>query len=134
MALQQERMRGRLALVLDENPDVREALTAMLTQAGLRTVAVGNFVDARQVINQQRMDEEVPVVFVSSTFAPDITAEIGGIRADVPPPIVIVICAEYGGPRCPLFDTLPCGEYLNCMGKPFTYPQLLQNIKTATRE
>jgi DNA-binding NtrC family response regulator len=131
MALQDETavVRGRLALVLDENRDGRASLTAMLTHAGLRTAAVSNFSDARQAISQQRMMEEVPVVFVSSSFAPDGTAEIRGLLADVPPPIVIVICAEHGGARCRLFDTLPCGEYMRCMCKPFTYQQLLQTIK-----
>ncbi len=122
-------MCGRLALILDETPDVRVLLTAMLTHAGLRTAAVSNFADARQAISDQRMNgKEAPVVFVSSTFAPDVTAEISGIIADVPPPIVIVICTQHGRAGCCLFDPLPCGEYLKCMRKPFTYPQLLQTI------
>lgn len=102
----------------------------MLTHAGLRTAAVSNFADARQAISDQRMNgEEAPVVFVSSTFALDVTAEITGLLADVAPAIVIVICTQHVGAGCCLFDPLPCGEYLKCMHKPFTYPQLLQTIE-----
>ncbi len=128
-------MRGQLAMVLDENPDLREILTAMLTHAGARTAAFDNFADARQAISDQRMNkDEVPIVFVSSSFGPDLTAEIRGLLAEVPPPIVFIICAEYGAARCRLFDTLPCGVYLRCISKPFTLPQLLQTIQTATHE
>jgi DNA-binding NtrC family response regulator len=124
----------RLALILDENPGVRVILTDMLTHAGLRTAAVSNFADARLAISQRMNEAEIPIVFVSSAFASDVAAEISGLLADVPPPIVIVICAEHGGPRCPLFDKLRCGAYLRCMCKPFTYQQLLQRIKTAMHE
>ncbi len=126
---------SRDALILDENPDVSATLTAMLTEAGLITAEVSNFGDVHQVISQQRMKEKrAPIVFVSSTFAPDVTAEIRGLLADVPPPIVIVTCAEPGTARCSLFGTLPCGLYLNCMCKPFTYQQLLQIIKPRMHE
>jgi vacuolar-type H+-ATPase subunit F/Vma7 len=106
----------------------------MLKHAGLRTAAVSNFADVRLAVSQRTNEEAIPIVFVSSAFAPDVAAEISSLLADVPPPIVIVICAEHGGPKCPLFDKLRCGEYLRCMCKPFTYQQLLQRIKTAIHE
>jgi len=122
-------LRGQRVVVIDESVETREMLRLMLAHAGFVPVVAESVYRARLELGYGEAGERTPVFVVSSEAIGEAGAESRRQLAEIfESARAIVTCAQQGSGRCRVFSNLPCGRYLDCLGKPFTYRQLLERI------
>jgi DNA-binding response OmpR family regulator len=104
----------KLAVVVDEEPQVRSAAVRLLEHAGFAAEAFPDFRAAAPSV----MGEGVELLLVSSTSAGREAAEIAAARRANPRLLVLLTCPQ--GLDCPVHKGLRCLK-LDCIRKPFDF-------------
>ncbi len=109
-------------LVADDDPDILEVITVLLTQEGYQTVACSNGLKALQQIDAQR-----PALAIIDLSMPlmDGSELIQHIRRQPGPPLPVILMTAFINSTA--LDALQVDAYL---AKPFDLEELLAHVQT----
>jgi DNA-binding response OmpR family regulator len=112
----------RTILVVEDNPELRQGLTAVLGQKGYRTLEADDGWKARQVIDEQRPDLVILDMMMPSWSGLMVLQYFRG-RVGAPP--FIMITANEGAGHKDYAEQLGVCDYIR---KPFSMERLLEGV------
>ncbi len=113
---------AKTILVVDDDPHLREGLTAVLGKHGYRTLEADDGLVARQLIDEHRPDLVILDMMMARTGGLAVLEHFNG-RANAPP--FIMITATDGARYRSAAERLGVAEYIR---KPFPMERLLQRV------
>jgi CheY-like chemotaxis protein/anti-sigma regulatory factor (Ser/Thr protein kinase) len=120
-------MKEIFVLVVDDNEDVLNTLSAILKELRLTPVAVSDGVEAMKVLNSQKIDLIITDLMMPNMDGFEFIQNARQVNANIP---IAVISGFAGGKN--VVDALSLGAY-NFITKPFTVREIENVIKRGLR-
>jgi len=120
-------MKEIFVLIVDDNEDVLNTLSAILKELRLTPVAVSDGVEAMKVINSQKIDLIITDLMMPNMDGFEFIQNARQVNANIP---IAVISGFAGGKN--VVDALSLGAY-NFITKPFTVREIENVIKRGLR-